>query len=236
MQMKITPLILAVGIALLIVAQAQAAFFRGLGDIPAGFQEATAFGISADGIVVVGGGEGPHADEAFRWTLKDGIKGLGFLPGGDASKALAVSADGSVVVGYSHSDAGREAFRWTSAEGLVGIGDLPGGAFTSMAHSVSADGSVVVGVGAKASGETACIWIDGGLFDLQTFLADHYGLDLTGWRLTAAKLVSADGSTIVGYGFNPDGEVEAWVAHIGTKTASASAPLAPPKNLRIVFE
>jgi probable HAF family extracellular repeat protein len=232
--MKIHLLILALWVGLFAAGQAQAAFFRGLGDIPAGFQEATAFGISADGLVVVGGGEGPYADEAFRWTLQGGIEGLGFLPGGEASMALAVSADGRVVVGYSHCDAGREAFRWTPAEGMVGLGDLPGGAFNSMAHGVSADGAVVVGAGATPSGDTACIWIGGGLFDLQSFLVERYGLDLTGWRLTAAKLLSGDGQTIVGYGLNPDGEVEAWVAHIGARTASA--PLAAPKNLHIVFE
>ncbi|MEJ2640908.1 MAG: hypothetical protein P8010_15160 [Desulfosarcinaceae bacterium] len=232
MKIKLATIALAMG--LLVGGQAQAAFFRGLGDIPNGFQESTAYGISADGQVVVGSGEGPYADEAFRWTLQGGIEGLGFLSGGDASTALAVSADGSVVVGYSTTDNGREAFRWTSAEGMVGLGDLPGGAVNSIAHGVSADGSIVVGAGTSASGEEACIWVSGTLSNLKSFLSDKYGLNLSGWRLTAAKLVSSDGKTFVGYGLNPEGETEAWVAHIGDKTAATT--LAPPTGLHIVFD
>lgn len=232
--MRIKTTIFALAIGVFIASQARAAFFRGLGDIPSGFQEATAYGISADGQVMVGNGEGPYADEAFRWTLQGGIEGLGFLPGGDASTALAVSADGSVVVGYSTTSAGQEAFRWTSTEGMVGLGDLSGGAIGSVAHGVSFDGSIVVGAGTTASGEEACIWVNGTLSNLKTFLTDNYGLDLSGWTLTAAKLVSSDGKTIVGYGLSPDGETEAWIAHIGDRTAAT--PLAPPTGLRIVFE
>jgi probable HAF family extracellular repeat protein len=232
--MKTYALILTLGIGLLFAAQTRAAFFKGLGDIPSGFQEVTAYGVSADGSVVVGGGEGPFADEAFRWTLQAGMEGLGFLPGGDASKALAVSADGRVIVGYSTTDAGREAFRWRLAEGMVGLGDLTGGAFHSIAESVSADGSTIVGSGTSASGMEACIWTNGTLIKLKTLLIDKYGIDISRWALTTAKLVSADGKTFVGYGVNPDGHTEAWVAHIGDKTASLT--LTPPTGLQIVFE
>jgi probable HAF family extracellular repeat protein len=232
--MKLKMSIFAFAIGLVVIGQAQAAFFKGLGDIPDGFQEATAYGMSADGKVVFGSGEGPYADEAFRWTLQGGMEGLGFLPGGDASMALAVSADGNVVVGYSTTKAGREAFRWTQADGMVGLGDLSGGPIGSIAHGVSADGSIVVGAGTSASGEEACIWVHGSLSNLKTFLTDKYGLDLSGWKLTAAKLVSVDGKTIVGYGVNPDGETEAWVAHLGDGTASST--LTPPTGLHIVFQ
>jgi uncharacterized membrane protein len=40
------------------------------------------------------------------------------------------------------------------------------------------------------------------------------GIDLTGWELSVATAVSADGKTIVGYGINPAGEREAFVASI----------------------
>ncbi|TKJ32311.1 MAG: hypothetical protein CEE38_23425 [Planctomycetes bacterium B3_Pla] len=39
-----------------------------------------------------------------------------------------------------------------------------------------------------------------------------YGLDLTGWALTYAQGISADGLTIVGYGTNPAGNIEGWIA------------------------
>jgi hypothetical protein len=51
--------------------------------------------------------------------------------------------------------------------------------------------------------------------DLQKVFAEDYGLDLTGWRLTRASAISGDGDTIAGYGVNPDGNTEAWIAHIG---------------------
>ena len=43
---------------------------------------------------------------------------------------------------------------------------------------------------------------------------DGYGLDLSGWMLQGARDVSADGAVIVGYGINPAGEREGWVAVI----------------------
>jgi hypothetical protein len=50
--------------------------------------------------------------------------------------------------------------------------------------------------------------------DLQTLLTSDYGLDLTGWTLTTATGVSADGLTIVGTGIDPSGEEEAWLARL----------------------
>ena len=38
--------------------------------------------------------------------------------------------------------------------------------------------------------------------------------DLTGWRLDAALAISSDGRAIVGYGRNPSGNLEAWIAVI----------------------
>ena len=38
-----------------------------------------------------------------------------------------------------------------------------------------------------------------------------YDPSVLAWDLREAKAVSADGSTIVGWGFNPDGFQEAWV-------------------------
>jgi hypothetical protein len=47
---------------------------------------------------------------------------------------------------------------------------------------------------------------------LQDVLVDEYGLDLTGWQLTDANAISADGNTIVGTGMAPGRHVEAWRA------------------------
>ena len=39
-------------------------------------------------------------------------------------------------------------------------------------------------------------------------------MDLTGWNLEEAMGLSDDGLTISGWGYNPDGHREGWVAHI----------------------
>ncbi|MGE0536392.1 MAG: PEP-CTERM sorting domain-containing protein [Pirellulales bacterium] len=187
----------------------------GLGD-PPGFNSGFAWGVSADGSVVVGTGTSSLGTEAFRWTSGGGMVGLGDLPGGRFnSYALGVSADGSVVVGRGYSASGYEAFRWTSGGGMVGLGDLPGGDFYSQANGVSADGSVVVGQGVSGTGYEAFRWTSGGgMVNLRDFLVNHGVSNLAGWDLAEARGVSADGRTIVGWGTNPNGFTEAWIATV----------------------
>jgi probable HAF family extracellular repeat protein len=198
----------------------------GLGDLPGEPYFSGAFGISDDGTVVVGSGNAVLSPsdtitsaEAFRWTAAGGMVGLGHLPGENfVSVPEAVSADGSVVVGYGNGDfgdTGAEAFRWTSGGGMVGLGDLPGGIFSSAALDVSADGSVVVGVGATDVGRQAFLWTaEGGIKNLRDLLLSSGATGLTGWTLRQARGVSADGRVISGFGINPRGQVEAWIATI----------------------
>jgi len=85
------------------------------------------------------------------------------------------------------------------------------------AAGVSGDGRVVVGVSnptRQLGQDRACIWTGGAAPTMEWLLTREYGLDLSGWVLTAATGVSADGHTIVGYGINPSGNWEAWVATI----------------------
>lgn len=186
----------------------------GLGDLPGGFFYSDAYGVSSDGSVVVGWSSSASGMEAFRW--ENGIMvGLG----GFFSQASDVSANGSVVVGFSESALGDETFRWENGR-MVGLGDLPGGIFWSKAYGVSADGSVVVGWGSSVSGQEAFIWdADNGMRSLKDILVNDCGLDLTGWSLTSATGISADGLTIVGWGGGPRG-MEGWIATI-PESASA---------------
>jgi hypothetical protein len=86
---------------------------------------------------------------------------------------------------------------------------------------VSADGSVIVG----GSGE-AFIWDPlNGMRSLKAVLESDYGLDLTGWILQYAEDVSADGHTVVGWGLNPDGQSEGWVAQLDAPVAEPGASL-----------
>lgn len=186
-----------------------------LGDLPGGsvFSEASA--VSGDGMVVVGDSRSWKGDEAFRWTESGGMDALGDLPGGTyTGHAYDISDDGKVIVGYSSSGSGFEAYRWTESEGMVGLGDLIGGDFSSRVYGVSGDGLVMVGQGTSIYGEEAAIWLGPayGIRSLKEVLEVEYGLDLGVWVLEKATAVSADGKTIVGYGYNPSGQVTGWIA------------------------
>jgi probable HAF family extracellular repeat protein len=164
-----------------------------------------AWGVSADGSVVVGGAENAAGkDRAFRWTAARGMEDLGTL-GGSGSVAFGVSADGSVVVGWARNAAGQaHAFRWTAAGGMQDLGTLGGSG--SAAFGVSADGSVVVGGAANAAGQRRAFrWTAaGGMQDLGTLGGDE------SW----AYGVSADGSVVVGWAKNAEWQERAfrWTA------------------------
>jgi probable HAF family extracellular repeat protein len=175
----------------------------------------TAIDISGDGSVIVGG-----SSQASSWTQAGGAVGLGDLPDGTLnSHSFGVSADGSVIVGQGNSAAGAEAFRWTQDDGMVGLGILPGFDF-SLAQDVSADGSIVVGsVGFDVTYAGAFIWdATHGTRNLHDVLINEVGLgaSLIGWNLDYASAISGDGRVIVGYGTNPNGEREAWIARIAS--------------------
>ena len=77
---------------------------------------------------------------------------------------------------------------------------------------VSDDGKIAVGFtreGPHGSHQRAFIWRDGkGVILLTKYLADHGVVVPEGWDLKVASLISADGTTVYGWGFNPDNLVE----------------------------
>jgi len=159
-----------------------------LGTLPGG-DRSQAYGVSADGSVVVGWAINAAGRlRAFRWTAAGGMQDLGTL-GGDRSEAYGVSADGSVVVGWSYNAAGYErAFRWTVTGGMEDLGTLTGGT-RSWAYGVSADGSVIVGTSTNAGGyHRAVRWTQLGIQNLGTASGGY----------SRAYGVSSDGSIVVG--------------------------------------
>jgi probable HAF family extracellular repeat protein len=128
---------------------------QNLGTLP-GYDRSYAYGVSADGAVVVGGAYNAAGQErAFRWTASGGMQNLGTL-GGDRSYANGVSADGSVVVGSAQNAAERyRAFRWTAAGGMEDLNTtyaslLTNGSVLVEARAISPDGRYIVGWGGNA--------------------------------------------------------------------------------------
>ncbi|MCO6043656.1 hypothetical protein NG895_07030 [Aeoliella sp. ICT_H6.2] len=164
-----------------------------------------ALGVNADGTVVIGdtAGDTPTNLQAFRWTTDTGVVPLGYLPGGNWSRAGGVAGDGSVVVGFSASPLMLmpdrwEAFRWTEATGMVGLGHLPGGGESSRASAISDDGTTIVGYSDSPSGRQAMLWTES---TAMIGLGDLPGGAFNSW----ARDVSADGSIIVGGASTSDG-------------------------------
>jgi probable HAF family extracellular repeat protein len=172
---------------------------RWLGTLP-GRSESGAYGVSADGRVVVGDADNAAFQRrAFRWTASGEMQDLGTL-GGNRSVAYGVSADGAVVVGWADNAAGQQrAFRWrllvsckTSARWAAMGAWL--GMFQPMAPWWSAglptpQGDLVPFAGRMVSCKTSARWA--------AIMSVAYG-------------VSADGAVVVGYAYNAAGQQRAF--------------------------
>ncbi|MDB6027063.1 MAG: hypothetical protein JWM68_3286, partial [Verrucomicrobiales bacterium] len=125
-----------------------------------------------------------------------------------------ISADGLTIIGYGYSTSTHEAFRWTSGTGMVGLGFLPCDTWT-IGRAASGNGSIIVGDPQTIANKCVFIWdAQHGLRELLNVLINDYGLNLAGWQLGRATALSYDGNIIVGYGTNPSGQTEAWIANI----------------------
>lgn len=184
----------------------------------------TASGISGDGSTVVGQRwmygaynlPSGYLRQAFSWTEDGGAVTLPSLIGDPGSaSANAISKDGSVVVGSSESEFGTQAVLWNSSGAVESLIDDVAGITSSSADAVSGDGSRIIGRYTLGDTTTPFLWDElRGFRDLTEALAMEFGLahELTGWQLTEATGISADGMTIVGNGINPAGRHEAWIA------------------------
>jgi probable HAF family extracellular repeat protein len=212
--------------------------------------------LSADGQTVVGrlisdvDSDGSIDQPGFVWNPISGIQFIeGLITGELDSNVVDVSSDGSIVVGYSPSPqagpAGNEAFRWTASGGTEPLGFLDESEHTiarpsSWAEGVSGDGQVVVGnatVNAVASfdRQQAFIWDEShGMRNLRDVLVEDYGLSLAGWGTLRAEAISANGRAIVGFGVNPDGAGEAWLALL-TEAPTTPVPALEPAALGLVI-
>jgi len=194
---------------------------RGLGHLGGIDNSSFATAVSADGRVVVGYSYNRDNQlEAFRWTEETGMVGIGFLDtSAPESKARWVSADGEVVYGKSLLDTGGASFRWTAESGMISIVE-------GSVLAVSGDSKIIGGFrNDGVHGEIAFIWDEtNGLRDLRDLLVNDYGVAgvLLEWQgLNVVRGISGDGTKIVGYGHNPNGDFEAFLVDL--------APAAPPE-------
>jgi len=124
------------------------------------------YGLNADGSTVVGLLWYCPGARGFRWSEKEGMRGLSHPPGA-SSRASAISADGSTIVGfYEHPQQGyRRAVRWAAGKTDLFAGrNVPG-----EASAVSANGSQIAGQAAVGFSPHAFYYTDaGGTIDLGT--------------------------------------------------------------------
>ncbi|MCB9852293.1 MAG: PEP-CTERM sorting domain-containing protein [Phycisphaerales bacterium] len=176
---------------------------------------------SADGRIVAGTCSIGIA-HAFRWSQATGLDPFGLLvnPTRD-SYGFGMSSTGTTVVGEIDSNGDTRAFRWNAETGLVLLGDPmevnPGPAW---AYDVTADGTKIVGVDyGLLPGSAVALWgPDGNVRSLYEILTVDYGQNLTGWRLIQGLAISDNGAAIVGYGLDPAGYTEAWIARFPAST------------------
>jgi hypothetical protein len=81
---------------------------------------------------------------------------------------------------------------------------------------ISADGKTAVGrLGTFYDGYSAFFWHEGiGTIDLQLFMEAQGIADMSNWYLFQTNTVSADGTVIAGFGYDPDGMLEGWIIDI----------------------
>jgi uncharacterized membrane protein len=172
----------------------------------AGLKTSHATAISADGSLVVGYSLGDDHYVNSAWDTKSGASvNLSGWGGEDSSKAD--RPEGQI-------DGLGDVVRKDPLSALVqaAITQLPG-----VARAVSAEGTVVVGdcIGFHTGiPEPFVTTRQSGRFLLTEYLQLHCPKAIKGWRLISVRGVSRDGRTLVGWGSDPKGKTEAWIATI----------------------
>jgi probable HAF family extracellular repeat protein len=176
--------------------------------------------VNRDGSVIAGTSDSDGmVFHAFRWTEANrSLLDLGTLGATEHSVANAMTLDGSLIVGEAFSPAypgTEQTFLWSTSTGAFDIGTLDGylGAF---AVDVNADASLVAvqlyQLWDKEPLDRAAVWRPSGGLRRVSELVTEAGGNCSGWSLRGIVAVSAAGKVVVGYGVNPGGDFEPWIA------------------------
>ena len=169
--------------------------------------------VNGDGSVIVGWQDQLTGERtAAKWINR--VPEPILTDSGDFNgEAHAVSADGNTVVGGGYAF-GDLAWIWRSGLGVQPIGMTNKGSFIAL--DVSDDGKTAIGFVQKGFNERAFIWRENkGAAFLDTLLANRGVTIPPGWSLLVASVISADGKTIYGWGFNPDSRIEMFRVELG---------------------
>ena len=187
----------------------------------AGYERCKAKDISADGSVLVGtcNSDQGKPTRAFRLLVGGTMEDLGALPGFDYSEATSISSDGKFVVGrcYNAQAVHTTAFRWTRENGMQPLYTFLPGDFSddkdSGAEAISGTGAVSVGYVTGPDAGASYWETPAYLFSaLGPALRNLYYLSVGNWSLDVATGISEDGISICGYGTDPEGRTQGWVA------------------------
>lgn len=162
--------------------------------------------VSGDGSTVVGS----SGTRAFRWTAAGGMVDLGSLPGQLWALGEAVNSNGTVITGR-FSNGSELGYRWTPTGGMVALPQTPAGCTALRPRAVNGDGTLIIGqVVDNSAGFTAFVWTPSQGSQLLTTHLQARGVNLTGWQLTDATGISADGTAMCGNGLY-NGSPVGWV-------------------------
>jgi len=150
---------------------------------------------------------------------------LGSLPGQVWAKGEAVSTNGTAITGR-YNNGSEFGYRWTPATGMVALPQTPNGSAALRPRAINGDGTVIIGeVVDNVAGVTAFVWTPAMGSQL---LANHLqarGVNLTGWQLTDATGISADGLAMCGNGLY-NGSPVGWVVR-GLQCPGNFSPINP---------
>jgi uncharacterized membrane protein len=174
--------------------------------------------VNADGSVIVGWQDQLDGTRsAAKWVNR--VPELILTASGELNgEAQAVSADGKTIVGGGYA-LGHEAWVWREGIGVTPMGGGKQGRRkrTYVALDVSDDGHMVVGfIHGGRFKERAFLWRDQKGILLDPFITNQGAVVPEGWTLMVSSIISPDGNTIYGWGFNPDGAPEMFKVVLNT--------------------
>jgi len=157
-----------------------------------GSSASSAWGMSSDGLTIVGlGWVNAGSAHAIKWTAAGGIEDLGSSVSGRSTRANAANSDGTIIAGWQDATSGfRQGAIWTN--GVQSLITHSNGDRATEAGAISADGVWTCGGQGFSNDYQAWKW------SVATGIVDIGPAPTSGWRGAGTGL-TADGSKTVGF-------------------------------------